>query len=64
MIQYKQNVSFFPDWKRHGVEYKKDITKDNERRLFTAVEIKQKIVGCRVSIVLDFNAVITAIPRT
>ena len=53
----------FPDWKRHGVKYIKDIIKDNER-LFTVEEIKQKIVGCRGSIVLDFNAVINAIPRT
>ena len=41
----------------------KDIIKDNEKRLFTVEEIKQKI-GCRGSIVLDFNAVINAIPRT
>ena len=53
----------FPDWKRHGVKYIKDIIKDNER-LFTVEEIKQKIVGCRGSIVLDFNAVINAIPKT
>ena len=32
--------------------------KDNKRRLLTAEEIKQKIVGCRRSKVLDFNAVI------
>ena len=42
----------------------KDIIKDNEKRLFTVEEIKQKIVGCRGSIVLDFNAVIHVIPRT
>ena len=64
LIQYKQTVLFFPDWKRHGIEYMKDIIKDDERRLFTVEEIKQKIVGCRGSIVLDFNAVINAIPRT
>ena len=63
LIQYKQNVLFFPDWKRHGIEYMIDIIKDNEKRLFTVEEIKQKI-GCRGSIVLDFNAVINAIPRT
>ena len=54
---------FFPDWKRHGVKYIKDIIKDNER-LFTVEEIKQRIIGCRGSIVLDFNAVINAIART
>ena len=64
LIQYKQNVLFFPDWKRHGIEYMIDIIKDNEKRLFTVEEIKQKIVGCRGSIVLDFNAVIHVIPRT
>ena len=42
----------------------KDVIKDNEKRLFTVEEIKQKIVGCWGSIVLDFSAVINAIPRT
>ena len=60
-IQYKQNDLYFPDWKRHGTEYMKDIIRDNERRLYTVMEIKQKIVGCKV---LDFNAVINAILRT
>ena len=64
LVQYKQNVIFLPDWKRYGIEYTIDIIKDNEKRLFTVEEIKQKIVGCRGSIVLDFNAVINAIPRT
>ena len=31
LIQYKQNTLFFPDWKRHGIEYMKDIIKDNEK---------------------------------
>ena len=63
MIQYKHDLLFYPEWKRQGTEYIKDIIKDNEKRLLTLEEIKQIIVNNRGSIVLDYNAVINAIPK-
>ena len=41
----------------------KDITKDNEKRLLTLEEIKQIILNNRGSIVLDYNAIINAVPK-
>ena len=35
LIQYKYNLLFYPEWKRQGIEYIKDITKDSERKTFT-----------------------------
>ena len=61
LIQY--NLLFYLEWKRQGIEYIKDITKDNEKRLFTLEEIKQIIVNNRGSIVLYYNAIINAIPK-
>ena len=63
LIQYKHNLLFYPEWKRQGIEYIKDITKDNEKRLLTLEEIKQIIVNNRGSTVLDYNAIINAIPK-
>ena len=63
LIQYKRNLLFYPEWKRQGIEYIKDITKDNEKRLLTLEEIKQIIVNNRGSVVLDYNAIINAIPK-
>ena len=63
LIQYKHNLLFYPEWKRQGIEYIKDITKDNEKRLLTLEEMKQIIVNNRGSIVLDYNAIINAIPK-
>ena len=63
MIQYKYNLLFYPEWKRQGIEYIKDITKDNEKRLLTLEEIKQIIVTNRGNIVLDYNAIINAFPK-
>ena len=63
LIQYKYNLLFYPQWKRQGIEYIKDITKDNEKRLLTLEEIKQIIVSNRGSTVLDYNAIINAIPK-
>ena len=40
MIQYKHDLLFYPEWKRQGTEYIKDIIKDNEKRLLTLEEIK------------------------
>ena len=63
LIQYKHNLLFYPEWKRQNIEYIKDITKDNEKRLLTLEEIKQIILNNRGSIVLDYNAIINAIPK-
>ena len=63
MIQHKHNLLFYPEWKRQGIEYIKDITKDNEKRLLTLEEIKQIIVNNRGNIALDYNAIINAIPK-
>ena len=63
LIQYKHDLLFYPEWKRKGIEYIKDITKDNEKRLLTLEEMKQIIVKYRGSIVLDYNAIINAIPK-
>ena len=43
--------------------YIKEITKDIEKRLLTLEEMKQIIVDNRGSVVLDYNAVINAIPK-
>ena len=43
--------------------YIKEITKDIEKRLLTLEEMKQIIVDNRGSIVLDYNAIINAIPK-
>ena len=55
LIQYKHNLLFYTEWKRQGIEYIKDITKDNEKRLLTLEEMKQTILNNRGSIVLDFR---------
>ena len=62
-MQYKHNLLFYSEWQKQGIECIKDITKDNEKRLLTLEEIKQIIVNNRESIVLDYNAVINAIPK-
>ena len=64
LIQYKHDLLFYPEWKRKGIEYIKDITKDNEKRLLTLEEMEQTIVHNRGSTVLDSIAVINAIPKT
>ena len=56
-------LSFYPEWKRQGIEYIKDITKENEKRLLTLDEMKQTTLNNRGSIVLDYNAIINAIPK-
>ena len=63
LIHYKHILLFYPEGKRQGIEYIKDITKDNEKRFLTLEEIKQIIVNNRGSVVLDYNAVINAIPK-
>ena len=40
LIQYKHHLLYYPEWKRQGIEYIKDITKDNEKRLLTLEEMK------------------------
>jgi hypothetical protein len=64
LIQYKHNLLFYPEWKRQGIEYIQDIIKENEQRLLTLEEIKEKIVYDRGSIIFDYNAVVNAIPKT
>ena len=65
MIQYKYNLLFYPNGKDKALNLfcHKDITKDNEKRLFTLAEIKQIIVINRGNIVLDYNAIINAFPK-
>ena len=64
LIQYKRDLLFYPEWKRKGIEYTKDITNDNEKRLLTLEEMEQTIVHNWGSTVLDSIAVINAIPKT
>jgi exonuclease III len=63
-IKYKGSTLFFSTWQKKGIEKLRHIVNTTEKRLLTMEEIKTLIGEVHPRLVLEYNALVNALPRT
>ena len=63
LIKYKNNVLFFQDWYRNGIERMKDIIHREENRLLSLSELQNLIGRNKANTIFEYNALMNSIPK-